>query len=454
MGQRGRHGISSGLLVLADAAAVVAAYVLAFALRFHGLHVFPGHHLSNLRALTRALPLFVVVSLVLAQVYGLYDHHPMTWPEQVQSLFVLVVLDAVLAMATAFFVRSFAVPRSVVALAAVLDFLILYAYRRAVYLAWMARHGPPSLLFIHAGGVAAASLPEPESGAFRLIGTLHLGAETQAPSLLVLEAVRESRADGIMLDAGLTGVLKEQLALLALEHGLELFIVPRLLDLLVQQSRPALFGDRLVINLAAATGLGYQRALKRFVDISLSLFFLILTAPLLALAALIVVLDDGFPILYRQERLGRHGRPFQVVKLRTMRRDAEALSGPVLAARNDPRVTRSGRWLRHLHVDELPQLWTVLKGEMSLVGPRPERPMIHAEVSATLPQFAARLRMLPGLTGLAQVHGAYDIQPNEKLKFDVMYSLRSSAAMDVQILLRTARNVISGISKAASRRSS
>jgi exopolysaccharide biosynthesis polyprenyl glycosylphosphotransferase len=434
-----------GWLVLGDAASVLAAYFLAVHVRFPG-----GANILNVRAIERALPLFVASCLVLAQAYGLYERRPMTWPEQVQSLFLLVALDAVIGMAAAFFVRTFAVPRTVMAIAAVFDFLLLYAYRRAAYVAWMRRAGPPALVFVHALPAADVRPPQAESGAFRVAGVLSLPAALPAMPDGTARAARGA-ADGVLLDQSLPGALKEELALLAVEHGLELFIVPRLLDLLILRSRPALYGDRLVVNLTDHVGAGYQRALKRVVDVSLSVLFLVLTAPVLALAALAILVDDGSPVLYRQERLGLRGRPFQVLKLRTMRRDAEAATGPVLARRDDPRVTRVGRWLRHLHLDELPQLWNVLRGEMSLVGPRPERPAIHQEIAAAHPQFAARLRVLPGLTGLAQVHGAYDTHPAEKLKYDVLYSLRPSAAVDAQILLRTARNVLAGIGRAAGR---
>ena len=453
MRQSGRRGWAAGWLVPADALCVVAAYVLAFALRFHGVAVYPGHHASNMRALLKALPLFVAISLGLAQAYGLYQRYPLTWPEQVQSMFLLVVLDGVLAMAASFFARTFAVPRSVLAIAGVLDFLLLYGYRRLAYTRWMARAGPPRLLLVHAGAGAPPTLPEGPGALFALAGAFAWDAAaptTWGPQLE--QDLTTQRAHGLLLDHTLPDTAKEELALWALERRLELFLVPRLLDLLVLQSHPAPFGDRLVVNLSASASAGYQRALKRFVDISLSVLFLLLTWPVLVVAALLIALDDGRPILYRQERLGIHGRRFQVLKLRTMRRDAEAATGPVLASRDDPRATRVGRWLRHLHVDEIPQLWNVLCGEMSLVGPRPERPAIHADVAAALPAFGARLRVLPGLTGLAQVHGGYDTQPHEKLKYDVLYAARASAAMDVQILLRTARSVLGGLRRAAAGR--
>ncbi len=439
-----KRELAIGWFVVADAAAIVAAYLIAIEIRFAGV---PPEY--NLTAVYRTLPICVAGGLVLAQMYGLYERRPMTWPEQVQSIFVLVVLDAVLCMAAAFFARSFAVPRSVIAIATAIDLLLLYAYRRLAHRAWTARNGPPLLVLLTPPGAGPAA--PAEGASFRVAASLPVEGAGPASLAVVRAAITEAGADGILLSQDLAGHVKESFALFAVEHGMELFIVPRLLDLMVLQSRPSMFGDRLVINLTGSAGEGYQRALKRFIDVSLSALFLVLTSPVMALAAALVLVEDGPPVLYRQERVGRSGRPFTVIKIRTMVRGAEAKTGPVLARPDDPRMTRTGRWLRKLHLDELPQLWNVLRGEMSLVGPRPERPELHDEVVAAMPHFAQRLRLLPGLTGLAQVQGGYDTLPHEKLKFDMLYSLRASATLDVQIILRTVRNVIGTLTEGGRR---
>jgi exopolysaccharide biosynthesis polyprenyl glycosylphosphotransferase len=435
-----RRAMATGWLVVADAAAIVVSYALALYLRFLG-----PPPMYNLRAVVHTVPVVAVCGLLLAQIYGLYEGRPMSWPEQVQSIFVLVLLEALAATSVAFVARSFAVPRSVIAIAAVLNLLLMYGYRGLAHRAWSARHGLPNLVLVCPAEPRGD--PGPSAGAsFRITATLRLEDPPRDPVLAAAAAVRAAGADGLLLSQDLAGGIKEGLALYAVEHGLELFIVPRLLDLMVLQSRPSMFGDRLVINLTGAAGAGYQRALKRFIDVCLSAGFLVLTAPLMGAMAIAVLMDDGPPVLYRQVRIGRHGRHFTVTKVRTMVRGAEAGTGPVLARPDDPRMTRVGRLLRRLHLDELPQLWNVLRGEMSLVGPRPERPELHEAVVAAEPHFAHRLHVLPGVTGLAQVQGGYDTHPQEKLKFDTLYSLRASAALDAQILLRTVRNVLASLS--------
>jgi lipopolysaccharide/colanic/teichoic acid biosynthesis glycosyltransferase len=181
--------------------------------------------------------------------------------------------------------------------------------------------------------------------------------------------------------------------------------------------------------------------------VTLACALLVLASPLLAAAALLIRLTSPGPVIYRQTRVGLDGREFELFKLRSMVRDAERESGPVWASQNDPRVTHVGRLLRRFRIDELPQLINVLNGEMSLVGPRPERPIFVQRLRRTLPQFELRSRVLPGITGLAQVRHGYSASETEaevKLRHDLEYVRAASAALDLMILLRTIRVVLRG----------
>ncbi|MCC7138526.1 MAG: sugar transferase [Planctomycetes bacterium] len=188
-------------------------------------------------------------------------------------------------------------------------------------------------------------------------------------------------------------------------------------------------------------------ASSRFLDIVGSLVLLVLAAPLLFACAVAIVLDDGFPVFYRQRRVGRAGRPFDVIKFRSMRKDAESRSGPVWASEGDPRITRVGRFLRRYRLDELPQLWNVLVGQMALVGPRPERPHFCDVLREQVPLFELRTIVRPGLTGWAQVRLAYGASADDaraKLEYDLFYVMRRSLWFDVAILAETARVVLTG----------
>ena len=187
-----------------------------------------------------------------------------------------------------------------------------------------------------------------------------------------------------------------------------------------------------------------RAAVRRTMDILVSLGLLILTAPLLLVVAALIKADTRGPVLYRQERLGLNGARFSLLKLRSMRTDAEA-AGPCWAATHDTRVTRVGRWLRLTRIDELPQLFNVLAGTMSVVGPRPERPHFVEQLERVIPHYGQRLAVKPGITGWAQVrypYGASVEDARQKLSFDLYYLEHRSLALDWRILFATVRVVL------------
>ena len=182
---------------------------------------------------------------------------------------------------------------------------------------------------------------------------------------------------------------------------------------------------------------------KRAADVTLSLVALAVQAVPMAVIALAVKLDSPGPVFYRQERLGKNGKPFQLVKFRSMRTDAEK-AGVQWAKEHDPRVTRMGHFMRACRLDELPQFWGVVKGDLSLVGPRLERAVFYEVFEKYIPGFKQRLMMTPGITGLAQVNGGYDLKPVEKIQYDLEYIKHQSLGMDIVILLRTVMTVLLG----------
>jgi exopolysaccharide biosynthesis polyprenyl glycosylphosphotransferase len=186
------------------------------------------------------------------------------------------------------------------------------------------------------------------------------------------------------------------------------------------------------------------RMAKRLIDIVFSLIGTLLFLPLLPLLALAIKLDSRGPIFYVQTRLGRSGRPFHIVKLRTMTADAESGSGPRWAHQGDPRITRMGRFLRRSRLDELPQMVNVLRGEMSIVGPRPERPEFVDMLTTEIPYYRARLAVKPGLTGWAQVRYRYGSTVEDalrKLQYDLYYIRHQSVLLDMLIMFRTVSTV-------------
>lgn len=182
---------------------------------------------------------------------------------------------------------------------------------------------------------------------------------------------------------------------------------------------------------------------KRMVDIVLSFMALVVLLPVILLFALIVMIETPGSPFFLQERLGKSGRPFTIMKLRSMYSDAEK-NGAQWAVKNDSRVTKVGKLIRQTRIDELPQLWNVLKGDMSIVGPRPERAVFIEEFKKTLPAFSQRLAVKPGLTGWAQINGGYELTPAEKLELDLYYIQHTNIRFDVKIMIKTLRVIVTG----------
>ncbi|MGY5266000.1 sugar transferase [Paraclostridium bifermentans] len=182
----------------------------------------------------------------------------------------------------------------------------------------------------------------------------------------------------------------------------------------------------------------------RILDLISSIIGLIVGIPLILIFAVFIKIEDKGPIFYKQERLGKNNRIFYVYKLRSMKVDAEKNGGAQWATKNDPRITKIGTFIRKTRIDEIPQLINILKGDMSLIGPRPERPELTYQFEKEIPGFTKRLIVKPGLTGLAQVNGGYDISPKEKLYWDIKYIQNRCISMDIKIIIKTIKVVITG----------
>ena len=220
-----------------------------------------------------------------------------------------------------------------------------------------------------------------------------------------------------------------------------------LYDIVSGQARVSSIYGVPLIEVTAEIMKPWEESLKRMVDVIVSLLILLVGLPVWILVAVAIRLETPGPVLYRQERVGKNGKIFRIFKFRSMKMNAEELSGPVWASRRDPRVTGVGRIIRRLHIDEVPQFINVLRGDMSLVGPRPERSFFVDRLSEELPLYKRRLKVRPGITGWAQVKHKYDESIEDvkvKLKYDLFYIENMSWRMDLKILFNTFYVMISG----------
>lgn len=225
------------------------------------------------------------------------------------------------------------------------------------------------------------------------------------------------------------------------------FVIPRIGDVILSGAKRMHLFHLPILQAGSYNPALEYLVLKRFLDIVLSLLALMILSPVILVTALIIKAEDGGTVFYRQTRLTKDGREFQILKFRSMRMDAEKDGVARLSTGTaDDRVTKVGRKIRRTRIDELPQLINILKGDMSIVGPRPERPEIAEQYEKELPEFALRLQARAGLTGYAQVYGKYNTTPYDKLLMDLMYLAKPSLAEDVRISFATVKILASKIS--------
>lgn len=231
-----------------------------------------------------------------------------------------------------------------------------------------------------------------------------------------------------------------------LDTSVQVLVIPDLYDVISGHFKASFVHNLNFKELLPHNMPFWQAYLKRIMDIQIAILLLLLTSPLLLLTMLAIRLDSKGPIFYSQERIGQYGRPFAIWKFRTMRTDAES-AGPQWATKKDPRITRIGRFLRKTRIDEIPQFFCVLKGDMSIVGPRPERQHFIDMLQKEIPLYARRLVMKPGITGWAQVRHTYDTSVEDvrkKLMYDLYYFENMSLFLDLQIMFRTVLVVLTG----------
>ena len=248
--------------------------------------------------------------------------------------------------------------------------------------------------------------------------------------------------DLIFIGAELDISAKEQIICYGRSAKKQMFIVPTMYEMACKNTSLIIADDIPMQRITRLLLTAEQKILKRMLDIAVSIPAIIILLPLMAVTTIAIKADSRGPVIYSQERVGQYGKTFKVYKFRSMRQDAEAKSGPVLAKEGDSRITKVGRFIRATRIDELPQLFNVLKGEMSIVGPRPERPFFVEQFIKEKPEYAYRHNVKPGITGLAQIAGKYNTTAYDKLIYDLIYIQEISIKTDLIIMLQTLKVLV------------
>ena len=248
--------------------------------------------------------------------------------------------------------------------------------------------------------------------------------------------------DAVILN-DVSAPLRNDILKFCYRYRIRTYVAPKLTDIMLRGAKNISLFDTPLL-LVKGTGMTpAQRVGKRLMDIVLCSIAMIVAAPVMAVVAIAIKLEDGGPVFFKQKRMTRGGREFDILKFRSMIVDAEKYAGAVLATDDDPRITKVGKIIRATRLDEIPQILNILKGDMSIVGPRPERKVIADEYYKDIPEFAYRLKVRGGLTGYAQIYGKYNTSPYDKLRLDLMYIENYSLLMDIKLIILTIRIMFS-----------
>ena len=265
----------------------------------------------------------------------------------------------------------------------------------------------------------------------------HYDIQKKEPFSEVQQHFEELKDYECIVAVGLYPDQKNTIAKRCYEMKKSLYIVPGIYDVIMNSGRNVYLVDTPVFKVNNFGPSQLEKIIKRLFDIFFSLFFLILVSPILLITAIAIKAGDGGPVFYKQIRLTQYGKPFEIIKFRSMRVDAEKDGKAQLARENDDRITPVGRFIRSCRIDELPQLINILSGDMSVVGPRPERPELIEKIKLEVPEFDYRLGVKAGLTGYAQVYGKYNTRLKDKLLFDLIYIEQYSVLLDLRIMFMT-----------------
>jgi Undecaprenyl-phosphate glucose phosphotransferase len=452
-----RHNqLFTSLRVLLDAAIVAGAFWGAWGLRFGSPRTWPYKDLPEVRETLLMAALALVLWPLSFRAAGLYRPQRQKTPlDEVFGVFKATLGASVLLVALAYFVGQSRYSRGMLALFAALSFLGV-ALQRVVFkeiLQALRRRGYNLrfILVLGAGRLARQVLEQVDLHrelGFRPVGCLSVTRKRVGTSVAgteVIGTVRDLRK--VLQERGVDQVLVAlpsrsvhhlpRIMEICADTTVDVKLVPDVYQYATLFGGLEEFGGLPIVNLQSTGVLGINAIVKRIFDLVFSALFLALLSPFLAALALLVRLTTPGPALFHQERVGLDGKPFQMLKFRTMRADAEA-QGPQFAQAVDPRVTLIGAWLRRLSLDELPQLLNVLRGDMSLVGPRPERPVFIERFRRRIPRYQLRHMVKAGMTGWAQIHGLRgNTSIQKRVEYDLYYIEHWSLLLDLKILART-----------------
>ena len=426
-----RNNLIKLCVITIDLALVIVSYFIAFLVRFAG--EIPAY---NTKPFLVALPFITLTFLIYADFFGLLKFYRRSLRQVVASILKLVFMQALTTTTITYFLEGYSFPRTVLLGSAVIQAILLTLWNW--FMISVRDHFTNTSIAMAVGSADdIKALREQISDLVKTEKIILKYTFSPDQKDMSIDAIKTLHVDEVFLCAGLSADLKMNILLLCMNLRKVVFLVPELFELAQLNARVINLDDTPLILLDRMSLSFEQRFFKRSFDLIATLLALPLLFPFLTLVAIGVKLSSPGKFFYSQERVTGGGKIFKIYKFRTMFDGAENLTGPVISYENDTRVTSFGRFLRRFHIDEFPQLINVLKGEISLVGPRSERPFFTERFNRNIDGYTIRNNVKAGLTGYAQIYGNYDTEAGAKLKYDILYIKNYSLLLDIKLIFKT-----------------
>jgi len=417
------------LFILLDIAIIYGSILFTFYLL--GTIELLNDFQKNFEAFEIIAPFIGILYLILMYAFGLYNISYKIFSDVIYTVFLISICLMISIMGICFFIRdiAWAFPRSVILLSGLIYFVLLTLKNQTYWFLSRQLHTVKKIIIIGNDSEKLRQVIIDNYSQFCEVAGQYLEYDSTLPEKIKL-------VDEVFICADIQLKMREAILPVCFKYNKEVCYIPQYFDLSIISSSLYKTGDIPTFRITNMELSPEERILKRSIDLVFGTIAAIVSLPV-ALIFMVLIKLDGGPIFYTQERLTRGNKLFNIYKFRTMIPDAEKMSGPVLAEDKDPRITSLGRFMRLIRIDELPQLINIIKGEMSLVGPRPERPFFTEQFEKEIPEYRFRLKVKAGLTGLAQVEGKYNTSVEDKLRYDLIYINNYSVLRDFVIMLQT-----------------
>ncbi|MFC6465163.1 sugar transferase [Marinilactibacillus sp. GCM10026970] len=425
------------LIALADVVIFHLSVVFSFLVRY-GWEIPYYNYMSYESAMFYIFAIFVFLNIL----FGVYILYNKSRADFLYLTVIIQLLMSFIIMATTFFGRWFTFPRSVIAIIFIVSTIALFLWRVLVFKLYERIDGTKKVMVVGSKEACKKAIHNFEHSK----NSRHIITKANVDHYFENVKAHMDSVDIVYLADQIDDDEKRKIYEVLIRNDKKLFLNTNFENLVLVNPNIMSIEDESVIEASNFRISPENDLVKRTIDFVVSLVLLVITSPILLVAAILVKATSKGPVFYKQTRITKDQTEFSILKFRTMGATAEQDSGPVLSTANDVRVTPVGKYFRALRIDELPQLINVLKGEMALVGPRPERPFFVEQFEKENPYYYLRHNIRAGITGYAQVYGKYATDFNSKLNFDLLYIKKYSLIMDVKIMLQTIKILFDKVS--------